>query len=204
MTGGEHYFAPRDGLGHEYREVKAHLRGREFSFLTDAGVFAKTGLDPGSRLLIEAMAVAEADMVLDLGCGWGAMGLAAAALASRGRAYLVDINPRAVELARENARRNRLTNVDVRQGDGTAPLEGQRFDVVLLNPPVRAGKDVVHRLIAEAWAALVPGGSLWLVIRKQQGAESLRRHLETLFVVERRARDQGYHVLQAVRGSGGV
>ncbi|MBI4280418.1 MAG: methyltransferase, partial [Armatimonadetes bacterium] len=95
----DHYFAAAPRAPHRVREVQAWLRGREFRFATDRGVFARGGVDRGTRLLIEAMEVGPGDDVLDLGCGYGPVGLVAAALAERGRAWLVDINERAAALA---------------------------------------------------------------------------------------------------------
>jgi 16S rRNA (guanine1207-N2)-methyltransferase len=106
--------------------VRAHLRGRRWEFLTDRGVFARGGVDRGTRLLAETMRIEPTDHVLDLGCGYGPLGLVAAALAPAGQAVLVDINARAVELARENARRHGLDNVEVLQGDMCAPVAGRR------------------------------------------------------------------------------
>ena len=138
MTIVSHYFTDRPGAPSQRREVDARLRGRSWTFLTDRGVFARQGVDPGTQLLIEAMRIDGGDDVLDLGCGYGPIGVVAATLALRGRVVMVDINQRAVDLARANAARAGLDNVDVYQGDGTAPVRGRTFQVVAMNPPIRA------------------------------------------------------------------
>lgn len=196
----DHYFSPRPAVASRPREVRAQLRGRRWTFLTDRGVFARGGIDPGSRLLIETMRIFPSDEVLDLGCGYGPLGLAAAALASQGRVVLVDVNERAVALARENAVRNGLSNVEVLQGDGCAPVADRQFDVVVTNPPVRAGRATVRRLVQEVWEHLRPGGRLCFVARTAQGARTLARDVEAVFgSVRELERESGYRVYEAIK-----
>ena len=177
----EHYFAPKPAAKPKRRQIEAELRGRHFRFFTEAGVFSPERVDPGTRLLAETMEVGEADVALDLGCGYGVLGIAAAALASRGRVYLVEINERAARLARENLALNRISNAEVREGDGLGPVAGLEFDVIAFNPPLRAGNRVVHSLIAQAARALRPGGRFYLVARTRQGAKTLARKLAEIF-----------------------
>src|SRR3990170_4515562 len=172
-----HYFSPVQRAGHRVREVSVTLRGRTFGFLTDRAVFATRGVDRGTRLLIETMSVGEGDVILDLGCGYGVIGLVAAALAPHGHAHLVDVNARAADLARENAVRNGIGNVTVHVGDGVEPVRGIAFDLVLTNPPARAG----------------------------QGARTLARHVEALFGnVTELAKGSGFRVYAATREPAGV
>ncbi len=197
----EHYFTRRPGAAHEETSFTVTLRGMDFRFVTDAGVFSRDRVDFGSQLLIEAMQIGPADAVLDLGCGYGPIGVVAARLAPRGFIYMVEINERAAQLARRNLALNRIVNAEVRVGDGLEPVRGIAFDTILTNPPFRAGKAVVYRLLEEACQALKPGGSLWVVVHYKQGAPSLRRKLEALFgEVEDVARQAGYRVFRARRG----
>jgi 16S rRNA (guanine1207-N2)-methyltransferase len=196
----DQYFSPRPAAASRPRTVQARLRGRVWTFLTDRGVFARSGVDPGTRALIEAMRVEPRDRVLDLGCGYGPIGLVAAALAPEGRATLVDVNERAAALAVANARRHRLANVDVFVGDGTAPVRDRVFDVVAMNPPIRAGRAVLRRLLDEIHDVLRPGGRLYLVVRTAQGAKTLAREIEQrVGPVRELARQSGYRVYEAVR-----
>lgn len=193
----EHYFAVCPQVDSDRREWTTTLRGQVYTFVTDRGVFSKKGIDRGARLLIETMRVAPEAVVLDWGCGYGPVGLVAARLASQGWVTLLDINERAVELAGENARRNGIFNVELVRGDGFSAVAGRRFDVILSNPPLRAGKAVVEGLIAEAPAHLFPGGALWLVARTQQGAKSLYGLLTKVFgSAETVARGGGFRVLR--------
>lgn len=194
----EHYFAERPRARSHPREVRAHLRGKNWTFLTDRGVFARDRLDLGTRLLVETMTIAPADEVLDLGCGYGPVGLVAASLASSGRVVLIDINERAVALALENARRHALFNVEVLRGDGCAPVAGRRFDVALTNPPLRTGKQTLRRLVREVWEHLRPGGRFYFVARTAQGARTLANDVGAVFPrVSEVERGSGYRVYVA-------
>ena len=200
----EHYYTKTPQSGSDRRRFETVLRGRRLTFETDAGVFSKSGVDFGSRLLIETADIPDGARVLDVGCGYGPIGLAIAAARPSARVTMLDINERAVGLARANAERNGIRNVTILASDGLEAVRGQTFDAVLTNPPIRAGKAVVHRIFEEAHDALAPGGTLWIVIRKQQGAPSAAAKLEELFGPERvrmAARDKGYHILRAERAN---
>ena len=196
----QQYFTAMPEAGHRVRELTDTLRGRTFRFLTDRAVFAHRGIDRGTRLLIETMTVGERDVILDLGCGYGVIGLVAAALAADGHAHLVDVNARAVNLARENAARNGITNATVHLGDGIEPVREITFDLVVTNPPIRAGRPVVLGLFAGAYASLRSGGRFLFVARTGQGARTLARHAGALFGnVAEVARGGGFRVFAATR-----
>jgi 16S rRNA (guanine1207-N2)-methyltransferase len=196
----EHYYSKNPSVKHDEHTIRARLRGRTYTFTTDAGVFSKEGVDFGSRLLIETMELAPDAEALDVGCGYGPIGLAAANAAPEGHVVMIDINERAVELARRNAESNGIRNVTVLQSDLFEQVKGRRFDAVLTNPPIRAGKETVHRIFTEAYEALKPGGSLWVVIQKKQGAPSAFAKLETIYTdVQEVNRDKGYKVFRARR-----
>lgn len=197
---GTQYFSARPQVASRPRRIQARLRGRDWVFVTDRGVFAYAGVDDGSRLLIETMQIAPADQVLDVGCGYGPVGLAAAVLAASGQAVLIDVNERAVALAAENARLNAVRNVEVVLGDGCAPVAGRQFDVAVTNPPIRAGKATLRRLVREVWEHLRPGGRLYFVVRTAQGAKTLARDVTEVFGTAREiARKGGYRVYEAVK-----
>ena len=191
----EHYFTQRPESRHDIRAHQVEVAGLDLRFFTDAGVFSKTGLDQGTRLLIETLPPLEG-RVLDLGCGWGALGVSLARLNPGARLVLTDINARAAALAQRNARENRADNVSVVTGDGFEGVEGI-FDYVVSNPPIRAGKAVIYALFEQAQRRLAPGGALYLVIRKQQGAPSALKYLAELFGdAQCVARDKGYWIIR--------
>ncbi|OOC63618.1 class I SAM-dependent methyltransferase [Paenibacillus ihbetae] len=196
----QHYYSNQPETAHDRKELKAELRGHSLRFISDAGVFSKGGIDYGSRVLIDAMEFAPDASVLDVGCGYGPIGLTAARLVPQGHVTMIDINSRAVELARENARHNGIANVTILESDLFEAVKDQTFDVVLTNPPIRAGKETVHTIFAEAWNHLREGGQLWVVIQKKQGAPSAKAKLETLFgQVEEVTKDKGYRIFKATK-----
>ncbi|GAB7057172.1 MULTISPECIES: class I SAM-dependent methyltransferase [Paenibacillus] len=196
----EHYYSRKPSVEHDLHTIEETMRGRRFIFVTDAGVFSKKGVDYGSKLLVETVALPVDARILDVGCGYGPIGLTAAVLAHKGTVTMVDINERAVALAKHNADRNGLDNVEILQSDLLSELKGRSFDVVLTNPPIRAGKETVHRIFEQAHEALVPGGALWVVIQKKQGAPSAYSKLESLYSrVEQVERSKGYWIIKAAK-----
>ena len=171
-------------------------RGYGLNFMTDAGVFSKGELDVGSRLLLDALPALTGD-VLDLGCGWGAIGVAIAKANKNACVIMADVNHRALDLSRANCERNGVT-AEVIESDGMSAVMGRTFDAVVTNPPIRAGKQVIYKMFADAARSLNAGGALYLVIRKQQGAESCVKYLKTLYnEVEKLDKSAGFWVLKA-------
>ena len=174
-------------------------RGIPLSFRTDAGVFSKGEVDTGTRLLLEALPEEMRGDILDLGCGWGVIGISVARTWPETRVTLADVNNRALQLSRENAERNRA-KVICTESDGMAAFYGQAFDAVITNPPIRAGKQVIYKMFADAAACLKKDGALYLVIRKQQGAESCIRYLQTIYAAaEKLDKSGGFWVIRAKR-----
>ena len=172
-------------------------RGVDLFFQTDAGVFSKGEVDTGTRLLLEALPEEMNGDILDLGCGWDVIGISIAKKWPETRVTMADVNTRALDLSRENAKRNRA-EVTCVESDGMAALAGQTFDAVVTNPPIRAGKQVIYKMFADAAKSLKTGGALYLVIRKQQGAESCMKYLQTIYgSVEKLDKSGGFWVLKA-------
>lgn len=196
----DHYYSPHPSSKSEDRQFQADLLNHLFTFQTNAGVFSKKGVDFGSRLLIETAEIGQSSKVLDLGCGYGPIGIAVAYAHPDAQVMMVDINDRAVELAAENAKRNQVSKrVKTLVSDGFAAISDKDFDHILFNPPIRVGKETIYRLFAEAKDHLTLGGSLWIVIRKQQGAQSAKKELEQIYSkVEVITQKKGYWIVQAV------
>ena len=189
----EHYYTNNPDLAHDEHPVTFIALGNEITCTTDAGVFSRDGLDMGTRILLEALPALRG-RILDLGCGWGAAGVAVGKKYPNTEIVMSDVNRRAVDLARRNLAANGIKNAAAVCGDGLETVTGA-FDAILLNPPIRAGKAVVYRLFADSAKRLSENGALYIVIRKQQGAESAAKYLSTLFArVDRIARDKGYWV----------
>ena len=178
--------------------VFAELRGFDLRFETQAGVFSHAEVDTGTRLLIEAMRVAPHARVLDLGCGYGAIGIVAAKLAREGHVTLIDADIRATRLAERNLGLNGIENADVVLGDGFRDLSPKtRYDVIASNPPTHDGREVLNEMVAGAYKALKPRGQLLLVINRLL---SLRREVEQTFGnSEVVGREKGFIVVRAAK-----
>src|SRR6266852_9113412 len=196
----EQYFAARPKSRRRQAQIHPLIRGHPFAFRTDAGVFSSDKIDRGTELLLEAIEIGPCELILDLGCGYGAIGIVAARLSEGGHVILTDVNERAVALARANVAANDIRNAEVRLGDLYAPVADAFFDHILCNPPIRAGRKVVDRIIGEAPSHLLDGGHLWIVVRTRQGASSIQSRMVQAFgnatVVKR---GSGFKVLRSDR-----
>ena len=173
------------------------LPGGPYRFKARAGVFSRDGLDLGTRFLIETMRVRPEDRVLDLGCGYGALGIVAARLASKGEATLVDADLRAVRCARENLAENGIANARAEVSDAFEALSGEQFDLIVSNPPFHEGNATAHPFIEGAAAHLAPGGRLLLVVMRP---EPYRKRMRRVFAsVQDKGRQGGYVVLMGRR-----
>ena len=198
---GRQAFDLSSGDYHRYRERAFRTRDRTFCVVTKPGIFCWHRLDPGTRLLIEAIDVDPADMVLDLGCGYGIVGLAAAERAPQGRVYLADSNVVAVEAARRTLALNGLTNAEVRLSDVASAVRDVAFDVVATHLP--RGKVVARQFIAEAAAVLKPGGRLYLAGHKRAGIKPFVAYAQEVFGNGQvLAFKKGYRVAVCVKGEG--
>ena len=195
-----HYFSPVPPVASRRGAIEFRDGDRVYRFRTAPGVFSRATVDRGTRLLLDTVDVSGARHILDLGCGYGVMGIVAAGRATLARVTLVDVNPRAVALTVENIALNRVTNAQVLCRDGWAPEADQQFDLVLFNPPIRAGRSVVLRLLREAHASLGAGGRVYLVARTQQGARTLGRLMGEIYEsVAEVARGGGFRVFEGRR-----
>ncbi|MDP3058325.1 MAG: class I SAM-dependent methyltransferase [bacterium] len=194
-----HYFTQNPTSMHTVKVIEETLRGKHLRFITDAGVFSKSGVDFGSRLLIETMQILKDARVLDIGCGWGPIGISAALINPTGKVVLADINTRALELANKNIALNKVANATTCQSDLYLGVGNELFDVILSNPPIRAGKDIVFSIFTGAKDHLRQAGSLWVVIQKKQGAPSAEKKLREIFpTVIIREKSKGYFVFEAI------
>lgn len=196
----EQYFTAQPSAASAPGQVRWRLPDLEVSFWTDRGVFSKGKVDRGTDLLARVMQLPERGDILDLGAGYGPLGIVAALRYPQARVTLVEINERAAALAERNLALNGVSNAEVLVGDAPEVLGERQFDAVITNPPLRAGKASVRRLLADARRRLRPGGSLWLVARTKQGAKTLARDLEELFTrVEEVELGSGYRVYRGER-----
>lgn len=194
---GNHYYTNQPDVAHNRKQWEFPLRGKNFKFITDSNVFSKATVDFGSRVLIDAFddAALPEGPILDVGCGYGPMGLSLAHATSR-FVEMVDVNERAVELTKENAALNGISHIKAYPSYIYEAVETSDFAAVISNPPIRAGKSVVHEIISGAYDKLVDGGTLTIVIQKKQGAPSAQKKMEEVFGnAEIVTKEKGYFII---------
>lgn len=197
----EHYYSEKPTSKSSPTTYEVDLRGNLIKFASDFGVFSKGQIDFGTKLLIDSFDFpSEAGPILDVGCGYGPIGLALAKSEPSRDVVLVDINERALALAEKNRQVNQISNAIVQKSNLFQNVPKADYAAILSNPPVRAGKKVVYALFREAYEWLKPNGELWIVIQKKQGAPSAKNELMSLFEeVEVVTRRKGYFIFRAVK-----
>ena len=189
------YYAENPDSAHDIHELKVTLLGQSFTFLTDSGVFSKKMVDYGSQVLLNTLDFEKGKTLLDLGCGYGPLGISLAKVQGV-KPTMVDVNNRAIDLAKQNAQKNGV-EADIFHSNIYEKVNGT-FDYIISNPPIRAGKQVVLTIISESINYLKVGGNLTIVIQKKQGAPSAKAKMEEVFGnVEILKRDKGYYILRS-------
>lgn len=193
-----HYFEENPQTAHNRKEISFRFSSVNYTFVTDSNLFSKDKVDTGTQILLSAVAkCGTGKKVLDLGCGYGVVGVVLNRMFGCD-VDACDVNRRAVECSVSNAQRNNA-KVHAVVSDGFSELV-DKYDDIVLNPPIRAGKSVIYRLFEESFEHLNEGGHLWIVIRKQHGALSAQKKLEEIFrSVELVDRDKGFHVYLCTR-----
>ena len=194
-----HYYTNNVNARSDEKSFDYVLKGKKINFTTDIGVFSKGDVDFGSRLLVETFTEPEiSGNILDVGCGYGPIGLSLAKSYPNRNVHMVDVNQRALELAKKNAINNKVENVMIYESHCYEGIS-DKFAAVLSNPPIRAGKKVVHTIIEDAKNYLVENGELWIVIQKKQGAPSAKEKMEKVYGnCEMVDRDKGYFILKSI------
>ncbi|NBJ64877.1 class I SAM-dependent methyltransferase [bacterium c-19] len=197
-----HYFTDNRHLPENRKEFSFRFWYITLKLISDNGVFSKHNVDYGSRVLLDALHKHDqklGDTLLDVGCGYGVIGLSLKKAYPDKQVTMLDINPRAVELTKLNAQNNQC-EVAVHVSDAYDKVMDQSFTDIITNPPIRAGKKVIYPIFAKAYEHLLKQGNLWVVIRKAQGAESAKKYIESIFgnceVIQK---DKGYYILRATK-----
>ena len=196
-----YYFDENPVVESQIREINFSLYGRNYSYYTDNGVFSKNRIDEGTYIFLKILLPLQlTGRILDLGCGVGPIGLTIAQNSLEARFVLADINSRALALASRSVARLNLENrVTCLQSDIYEKIEGP-FDSIVVNPPIRAGKVVINQMFSGAKQYLIDGGSLYVVIRRKQGAESALKYIETVFEnVSVLHKEKGYWIIKATK-----
>ncbi|MBA2851076.1 16S rRNA (guanine1207-N2)-methyltransferase [Methanococcus maripaludis] len=194
-----HYFSENPDSKHDESTISGMLRGKRFSFKTDSGVFSPKKIDKGTIILVEELELSKDDDVLDVGCGYGVIGISIADEVNS--VTMTDLNNRSVGLTRKNIKLNGKSekNMEVFQGDLFEKVSNKKYSVIISNPPIKAGKELIHKIISKGHDLLNENGSIWVVIQTKHGAKSLTKYMEEIFGnVETVTISGGYRVLKSV------
>jgi 16S rRNA (guanine1207-N2)-methyltransferase len=189
-----HYYSEKQDSKLRLKKIFFNIGSLRLSFITGSGTFSINKVDRGSEVLIEYARIDENKRVLDIGAGYGAIGISVAILNPSCTIMMSEINERAAELTKENIKLNKVSNAVIVRGNLFDKVEGN-FDYVLSNPPQSAGKDICFQIIEGAKARLNPGGILYLVARKNKGGDTLSAKMQEVFGnLEVLAKKSGYWV----------
>ena len=188
-----HYFSKKQDSKLNLKRIKAYLRNNYFEFYTGSGVFSKNKVDKGAELLINSVVINDKWKFLDLGCGWGVTGVVIKKLYPNADATMVDINKRAVKLAKLNLKLNKA-EAEIFQSDLFDKIKA-KFNTIIVNPPQKAGKEICFKIIEESRKFLLKNGLLQLVARHQKGGKTLEKKMKQVFGnVKETAKKGGYRV----------
>ncbi|MBR4617834.1 MAG: class I SAM-dependent methyltransferase [Bacilli bacterium] len=189
------YFINDKSVASNITKTYAHILERGFTFYTDNGVFSKTGVDFGSRLLLENIPLDSlGDSILDVGCGYGVFGVVLNKVLDV-KVTMCDVNRRALHLTQMNIDANSCSNCEVIESNCYQNIVG-KFSTIVTNPPIRAGKKVVYEILEKAKDYLLPGGMLLFVVRKEQGAKSIISDMKQIYNVEVLERKKGFFIIK--------
>lgn len=190
-----HYFINDTTVKNNKRKTEVFVQGHKFVFWVDNGVFSKKGLDFGTRTLLETLPLnTMAGEILDFGCGYGPIGVVTAKL-SQSKVDMLDINNRALDLARQNIIENDV-EINIIKSDLYSKVT-KKYDYIISNPPIRVGKEILYKILFGAKEYLKDNGQLWIVVNKNQGAKTLVKELEKIYKVKIVCRNKGFFVICA-------
>lgn len=194
----KHYFTDNTDLKSEQSQFIFRFHKYDLLFTSDNGVFSKSMIDYGSRVLLDNIEITNEKTLLDVGCDYGTFGICLNKVYSHLNVDMVDVNDRALELAKLNAKNNNI-HANIYKSFIYENVQGS-YDVIVTNPPVRAGKEVVTTILQESIEHLNENGSLWVILQKKQGAPSTKKKMEEVFGnCEIVKRDKGYYLLHSVK-----
>ena len=191
------YFENNKNLKSEINKINVNVNDTSFVFYTDNGVFNKKGLDYGTRLLLENIDFTNKKSFLDVGCGCGPIGIY---IALQNKSYtvdMIDVNERAIHLCNMAKKENNLDNINIFKSDAYENINN-KYDLILTNPPIHAGKKKVYEIIENAKDYLNKNGELLIVIRKDQGAKSLINDFKKIYNFEILNRDKGFYIIKGL------
>lgn len=192
------YFDDNRHLKSNRKEISFRFWCFNYSFIVDHGVFSKDEVDTGSQILLnQVLTQPLGAKILDLGCGYGPIGIILKTHFKESYIEMVDVNPRALELAKENAIHNNI-EANIHLSNAFEDIETKDFTAIVVNPPIRAGKIIIYKMFQTSFEHLQIGGCLWVVIRKSHGAQSAKKKIEEVYGnCEIVKKEKGFYVLCA-------
>lgn len=189
------YFTNDNSIPSKLVKTRAVVLNNSFIFYTDNGVFSKDGLDFGSRLLLENIPLTEiGESLVDVGCGYGVFGIVLNKILGV-KVTMCDVNRRALHLAEKNIKENKCSDCSVIESNCYQNINS-KYSTIITNPPIRAGKKVVYEILEGAKDYLLPGGRLFFVVRKEQGAKSIISDMQKIYNVEVLERKKGFFIIK--------
>lgn len=194
-----HYFINDKNLKNEYRSFDYDYKGKKIKFTSNTGVFSKDRLDFGTHVMLQTLPeLSNKKTLLDVGCGVGCIGITLAKVYSNLKVTMIDVNERCIDLTKKNLEDNRV-DAEVILSDLYENVD-KIFEVIVSNPPIRAGKKVVLGVVEEGYKHLNDNGEIYIVIQKKQGADSVKKRMEEVYGnVEIIAKEKGYYILRSIK-----
>ena len=189
------YFENDEKVRNNINLKEAEVKGIKYYFYTDNGIFNKSGLDYGTRLLLNSLDTSNKNSFLDIGCGAGVVGIYLKKLDNNFTVDMCDINKRAIDITNKGLKKNNLTG-NAFLSDAYSNIES-KYDCIISNPPIHAGKEKVYEIIRGASSHLNPNGELWIVMRKDQGALSMMNDNKDIYNFEIITKDKGFLIIKA-------
>ena len=191
-----HYFTKNNNIKSNEKTIEFTFNNQKYNFFTDNGVFSKDGLDIGTEVLLKSLNFENIKGdVLDLGCGYGPIGIILSKNTTS-NIDMIDINDRAISLTNKNIKLNNATNIEVFESDCYENVK-KKYDYIITNPPIRVGKEILYKILTGAKEYLKPNGELWFVINKHQGAKSTAKDMASVYNVEVVDKSKNFFVIRA-------
>jgi len=189
-----HYYSEKQTSPLRLEKIKAVLRKKLFEFYSGSGVFSKKKVDNGTKVLVENCSVKDGWNILDLGCGYGVVGIVIAKIFPKTAVLMVDVNKRALKLAKMSLELNNVENADVKYSNLYSAVK-EKFNTIIVNPPITAGRKLCFRIIEEAKEHLEKDGLLQLIAKHRKGGKMLgEKMLEVFGNMEEKAKSGGYRL----------
>ena len=192
------YFDNDNNIRHNKRIIEFYFNDKKYNLYSDNGVFSKDKFDYGTKLLLDSIDISKlSGNVLDLGCGIGVVGIILGTNNKNINIDMIDINERAISLVRDNLTLNKV-KANVFSSDVYSNVN-KKYDYIITNPPIRAGKEVVRKFLLGGYDYLNDNGILYFVMRKDHGVKSMIKELENKYNVTIINKDKGFYILSLTK-----